>query len=244
MLSRLRHVADNMAVEILRGAVEVDEAFVGGRNKNRHAKKKFSNWTDGSQIVAGTAERNVDVITERLPSRDRSVLQGFIRKRVYRGSRVYTDDLPAYRKMKSHTHREVNHNIGEFVNGDVHTQTIESFWAILKRAHKGVYHAWSDRHFDLYLREFELRWNLRRLPDGDRIDVFLRHVNGTRLSYEDLKNEQRQAIRGQGRTGQAPTGRPSQGRVRRRPGGSERRGIRQLPDGNSDDPTGHAAADP
>ena len=113
--------------------------------------------------------------------------------------------------MNNYAHRKVNHNIGEYVNGDVHKQTIESFWAILKRAHKGVYHVWSDKHFDLYLREFALRWKLRRLSEGDRIDVFLRHVNGTRLSYEDLKNGQRQAIRGNGwrRTGQAPTGRPT-----------------------------------
>ena len=237
MLSRLRHVADNMTVEVLRGVVEVDEAFVGGRNKNRHAKKKFANWPDGFQVVVGAAERNGDVITERVPSRDRNVLQGFIRRRVHPRSRVYTDEHPSYKKMKRYTHRKVNHNIGQYVNGDVHTQTIESFWAILKRAHKGVYHVWSDKHFDLYLREFELRWNLRRLPEGDRIDVFLRHVNGTRLSYEDLTHGQQKAMRRQGQAGQVPTGRPSQGRVRRRPRGSQRGSVRQLSDGDPDDPT-------
>lgn len=240
MLSRLRHVADNMAVEILHGIVEVDEAFVGGRNRNRHANKKLPNWMDGFQIVVGAAERNGSVITDRVPSRDRQVLQGFIRKRVHPGSHVHTDDLPSYRKMKGFTHRKVNHNIGQYVNGNTHTQTIESFWAILKRAHKGVYHWWSPKHFDLYLREFELRWNLRRLPEGDRIDIFLQHVNGTRLSYEDLTHGQRPALRAK-RTG-APQTKTSKGR--RRPGRRQRRSARQLSDGDSDDATGDAAADP
>ena len=244
MLSRLQHVADNMAVEILRGVVEVDEAYVGGRNRNRHWNKKYPNWADGFQVVIGAVEPNGSVIADRVPSRDRPVLQGFIGKRIHRGSRVYTDDLPSYRKMKGFTHRKVNHNTGQYVNGDVHTQTIESFWAILKRAHKGVYHLWSHKHFDLYLREFELRWNVRRLPEGDRIDVFLRHVNGTRLSYEDLKNGQRPVLRAK-RVGAPKTSRrTSKGQIRRRPGGSQRGSVRQLPDGNPDDATGHAAADP
>ncbi len=241
MLSRLRHVADNMAVEILRGVIEVDEAYVGGRNKNRHANKKYPNWVDGFQVVVGAVERDGSVVTERVPNRDRAVLQGFINKRVHRGSRVYTDDLPSYRKMKGFTHRKVNHNTGEYVNGDCHTNTIESFWALVKRAHKGIYHVWSDEHFDLYLREFELRWNVRALPEGERLDIFLRHVNGTRLSYEDLTNGRRPVLRGR-RTGIPQTGkRASKGQTRR---GNQSGGVRQLSHRNPEHPTGRAAADP
>ncbi|MCY3958808.1 MAG: IS1595 family transposase [Chloroflexi bacterium] len=196
MLSRLRQVADNMAVEILKGIIEVDECFIGGKERNKHAKKKLhNNWMQGKTIVVGAVERNGAVITDRVPYRDRNSLQAFIMRRVYRGSTVYTDEHGAYKRLPQHKHKNTNHSIGQYVNGDVHTQTIESFWAIVKRAHKGIYHQWSQKHCDLYLREFELRWNLRRLPDGDRLDVFLQHVNGTRLTYEDLKHGQRKQLR-------------------------------------------------
>lgn len=199
MLSRLRQVADNMAAEVLEGIVEVDEAYVGGRNRNRHANKKFENWVDGFQIVVGAASRDGQVITERVANRDAPSLHKFIRDRVRQGSHVYTDDHRGYRGLWYHKyrHKRTNHSIGQYVDGDTHTQNIESFWAIIKRAHKGVYHQWSDKHFDLYLREFELRWNCRNLPDGARIDVFLQHVNGTRLSYKDLTSGNRPVLRRQ-----------------------------------------------
>ncbi len=197
MLRRLRQVADNMGTEILEGIVEVDACYAGGRNKNRHANKKIENWVDGLQIVVGAASRDGQVITERVANRDAASLHKFIRDRVRQGSHVYTDEHRGYRGLWYHffRHKRANHSIGQYVDGDVHTQNIESFWACVKRAHKGVYHWWSHEYFDLYLREFEMRWNLRRLPDGLRLDVFLEHVNGTRLSYKDLKNGNRPVLR-------------------------------------------------
>ena len=149
----------------------------------------------GKTIVIGAVERGGAVVTDRVSSRDRSSLHAFIMRRVCVGSEIHTDELSAYNGLAFHQHKSTNHSIGKYADGDVHTQSIESFWAIIKRAHKGVYHQWSEKHFDLYLREFEMRWNLRRLPAGTRLDVLLRHVTGTRLSYEDLKRGQRTELR-------------------------------------------------
>lgn len=196
MLSRLRHVADKMAVEVLQGIVEVDECFVGGRERSKHAKKKLhGNWMLGKQIVAGAVERDGYVITDRVPSRDRYALGAFIMRRIYRGSEVHTDEHSAYKKLPMHKHKNTNHSIGQYVDGNTHTQTIESFWAILKRSHKGIYHQWSKKHFDLYLREFELRWNVRKIPEWRKLDVFLANVNGTKLRKEDLVNGKRKRPR-------------------------------------------------
>lgn len=97
MLSRLRQVADSMAVAVLEGIVEVDECYVGGRNKNRHANKKFENWVDGFQIVVGAASRDGMVVTERIANRDASSLHNFIRSRIRQGSIIYTDEHLGYK---------------------------------------------------------------------------------------------------------------------------------------------------
>ena len=106
--------------------------------------------------------------------------------RIYCGSEVHTDDHGAYNRLPCHKHRMVNHSAGEDANGNVHTQTIESVWAIIKHAHMGVYRWWSAKHFDLYLREFEMCSNLPKRSEGRRFEILLPNVNGTRLSYEDL----------------------------------------------------------
>ncbi len=116
-------------------------------------------------------------------------------RRIYRGSDVHTDDHGGYNNLSMHKHSNVNHSQGEYVNGIVHTQTIEFFWTIVNRAHKGVYHQWSRKHFDLYLREFEMRWNIRLLSEGRRFDVFLANVNGRKLRKDDLINGRRQRPR-------------------------------------------------
>ena len=187
MLCRLRQVADAMRVDVLKDVVEVDECYVGGRNRNRHARKKFPNWVDGFQIVVGAVKRNGSVIAEPIANRDAATLQQFVRRRIKGGSHIHTDEHLGYRGLwRKFRHRRTNHSIGQYVNGDVHTQSIESFWAIVKRAHKGKYHWWSLKHFNRYLREFELRWNTRHQTEGDKIDAMLASVNDTRLSYEDL----------------------------------------------------------
>lgn len=195
MLCRLRQVADKMSVEVLKGIVEVDECYVGGRNRNRHSKKKFANWADGFQVVVGAVERDGNVILSRVPSRDREDLWYFIMRYVFKGSEVHTDELASYKHLPLHKHKFTTHSQGQYVDGNVHSQTIESVWAIVKRAHKGTYHQWTRKHFDLYLREFEMRWNMRRLPEGRRLDVFLSHVDGTRLAYKDLVRGRRQRPR-------------------------------------------------
>jgi len=198
MLSRLRHVADKMAVEVLKGIVEVDEYFVGGKARNMHSRKRKLNrqrTNFGKVVVAGAVERGGYVITDRVPSRDRYALGAFIMRRIYRGSEVHTDEFGAYKKLPMHKHKNTNHSIGQYVDGNTHTQTIESYWAILKRSHKGIYHHWSKKHFDLYLREFELRWNIKKIPEWRKLDVFLANVNGTKLRKEDLVNGKRKRPR-------------------------------------------------
>ena len=149
----------------------------------------------GKQIVVVAVERNGYAITQRLSDRDKYSLGAFIMRRIYRGSDVFTDELASYQKMPFHKHRHTNHDKGEYVNGNVHSQTIESYWALVKRAHKGTYHQWSDKHFDLYLREFELRWNLRKVPEWRKLDIFLANVNGTYLAGTELVSGKRKRPR-------------------------------------------------
>lgn len=231
MLSRLRQVSDKMAVEALQGIIEVDECFIGGRFRGMHSDKRKANRllpNYGKQVVAGAVERDGLVRTDRVLSRDQWELGAFIMRRIVRGSEVHTDDHGGYNNLSQHQHHIVNHSAGEYVNGNTHTQTIESFWAIIKRAHKGVYHWWSAKHFDLYLREFEMRWNLRQRSEGGRFDIFLANVNGTRLSYEDLTSGRRKRPR-------RPYERHKRLQGQRQ--GRHRTSVRRHADGHSEHPT-------
>ena len=98
---------------------------------------------------------------------------------------IYTDDAGGYVGM-SFAHESVKHSLGEYVKGSAHTQGIESFWAMLKRAHKGTYHHMSPKHLQRYVNEFAGRHGVRELDTIDHMEILARSMSGKVLPYKDL----------------------------------------------------------
>lgn len=137
--------------------VEADKAFIGGKDKQGF---------DDKSIVLGIHERNGDILTRVVDDRKAKTIIRELRKWIPEGARVSTDEGRSFMDLKlwGYRHGTVNHRAGEYVRGDVHTNTIEAFWANLKRGIEGT-HIWvSRKHLQKYLWEFEFRHNLRKHP--------------------------------------------------------------------------------
>ena len=163
--------------------VEVDETWVGGKRKNvGHGYK-------GNKVVAaGAVQRNGEVRLEKVDSRDRETLHGFIHKHTAPDTEaIYTDDWAAYKGIADHDtrHETVCHSDEEWVRGDVHTNTIENVFSLFKRSVVGSYHKVSRKHLDAYLDELEWRFNNRENPYLFR-DTLLKLIKSSNLEYKEL----------------------------------------------------------
>tara|TARA_R100001129_G_scaffold167623_2_gene135368 strand:- start:18001 stop:18924 length:924 start_codon:yes stop_codon:yes gene_type:complete len=170
--------------------VEVDETFVGGRERNKHSNKKLraGRGAVGKQPVIGIMERGGRVVAGPIPSTDGPTLKGAIRYHVAPGSTVYTDNHAGYRGMHGYNHTSVNHGVGEYVREQAHTNGIESFWALLKRGYYGIYHYMSVKHLHRYVNEFSFRHNTSKVDTIDFIGMTAARMVGHRLTYKDLIN--------------------------------------------------------
>ena len=167
MCHRIRAGLINPDFRKLMGIVEVDETYVGGKNRNRHADKRTpGRGTGGKEIVAGAVERKGSVVARVIRNTDAGTWQGFVREAVStKVDLLASDEHPSYHGLTDYPHQFVRHSRGEYVLGAVHTATIDGFWSLMKRGIMGTFHKVSAKYLPLYVAEFEWRYNNRSNPD-------------------------------------------------------------------------------
>ncbi len=194
MLQRCRlALQDEKTGGKLSGEVKVDETFIGGKARNMHANVKErkllsqGRGIENKEIVLGMVERGGKVRTMHVAKRSKPILQQQIREHVEVGAAIFTDDeLKSYEGLSEFNHEVINHAV-EYVRGNVHTNTMENFWALTKRALHGTYVSMEPFHLFKYLDEEAFRYNNRLgMDDGDRFRYTMRKVVGKRLTDAEL----------------------------------------------------------
>ena len=191
MLHRIRQAWAVEHDDQFDGPVEVDETYFGGKRKNMSkAKHKELAGTGrgavGKTAVVGMKDRDSNMVTARVVDEiDAPTLQGFVGDHAAEGATAYTDDHGGYQGMPFE-HETVKHSVGEYVSGMAHTNGIESFWSMLKRAHKGTFHKISPKHLQRYVSEFAGKHNVRDSGTLAQMRHTVAQLVGRNLLYRDL----------------------------------------------------------
>ena len=186
VLHRIREMLRDKAPQMLgeSEATEIDATYVGGKEGNKHFPKKRSKdhnliTNEGKvykpkKAILGIIERNGKVALKYVSGETTSNMVDFVKTHVPQDSTIYSDEAAAYKQLKkTYKHDNVKHSLNIYVEGQVHTNTIENFWSVLKRGLYGVYHQVSDKHISRYLDEYAARFNNRSLTSNERFNQFL-----------------------------------------------------------------------
>ena len=200
MLHRIRlGLQDEFFGSKLGGEVEVDETFIGGKARNMHVAKRQRRITGtggkDKTAVMGIMERGGKIRITIVPNRRRSSLQAEVRKHVEAGAALYTDALLSYEGLATdYAHQVVDHAT-QYVDGRVHTNSLENFWSLLKRGISGTYVSVEPFHLFRYLDEQMFRFNNRKdLDDAGRFNLAVSQIVGKRLTFADLTGKARPTI--------------------------------------------------
>jgi len=190
MLHRIREAwAGDDQGPRLRGPVEVDETYFGGKRRNMSLAKRAMTEGRGPvdmTAVVGMKDRATNQVrAEQVERTDAATLQGFVAEHADWQARVFTDDASAYRSLPFR-HQTVRHSVKEYVRGMAHTNGVESFWSMLKRAHKGTFHKISPKHLNRYVQEFAAKHNMRDSDTLTQMRDTVARLVGRNLLYRDL----------------------------------------------------------
>lgn len=189
MLSRIRNSIGNSEDFEFDGITQVDETYVGGKNKNRNKDKKVKN-SQGRSLktkipVFGMLNEGL-VYTKVVKNTKGVTLKGIIKSKVRKGSTIVSDGWMGYRNLSNdYNHKVIKHNLGIFKEGPYHTNGIEGFWSHLKRGIIGIYHSVSPKHLQLYCDEYTYRYNIRSMSEGEKFNFTLINCDES-LSYKEL----------------------------------------------------------
>jgi transposase-like protein len=179
---RVRAAMREVSIDLLKGIVEVDDTFIGGKTKGHQ------NALRNKAVVVGAIERGGEIRLQVVKSPTKYWLHKFVHETTDpKTEAIYTDSAKAYQGIgdTDTRHETVNHDIMEWVRGDVHTNSIENVWSLLKRSVVGTYHRLSIKHLDSYLDELEHRYNNRENKFLFR-DTLLKLVKSEKLPYAEL----------------------------------------------------------
>jgi transposase-like protein len=189
MLQRLRE-ACGAKVEMLHGTVEADETVIGGLEDNKHMSVRLRRGVPPKTVVIGMRERGGRTVAKILQSHGGTAIRNAVTASVGLGTRLMADENPSYTKLgkQGYEVQTVKHVKDEYVRGDVHTNGIESVWAVMKRGLHGVYHHASKKHLQRYMDEFAFRLNEGNVGRHtfERLDSLVDAVAGKRITYEEL----------------------------------------------------------
>ncbi len=191
MLHRLRHSSNTGSFgKQLKNIFEVDETYIGGKEQNKHTDKR-TKGTQGRNTttktpVLGMVERKGNLKAMKIVDSKTDTIMEKVTTHAVTGSKLITDEFQSYTSLSSlFKHDFVKHSKGKYVIGDTHTNTIEGFFSLLKRGIVGIYHFVSEKHLDMYLKEFSCRYNTKKETEENRFNLLLANCGGW-LTYQDL----------------------------------------------------------